>query len=285
MDLAQKLARLVGDIQTSMQPSRSFDERIAAVLCIPADKRHLVPAYTSLTDAAMRLVPPGWWWHVTHLEVEVLPTSPWPDAPISDALDYHFNGRPLGYGCSYFGARDKIALAVCIAALRARLGLLLKAKAKAEGRMYLVQTGNGPRIANVDGKLIGMPAGAWLDDDGKLIARKDAFPQYAFMEPQRGPEDEEEDRFEHHHRAFADFADKLAALNLAVVAADHDRHLVIYNVRGAIYQARMYPADDGILIETSDFITTRVVSSGTPAEAIAFADETIRGGSGGERGA
>ena len=37
-----------------------------------------------------------------------------------------------------------------------------------------------------------MPTGAWLDDDGKLIAKKDAFPQYHFQEPESEPDEDED---------------------------------------------------------------------------------------------
>lgn len=187
MDQVATLTTLVEDLKRSPTASEALDLRVESFL---NDGHAAVPGapYTSSTDAAMLLVPVGWWWHLSHLEARVIPTSPWPGMPVSDSMDYHFDGRPLAYACMYFGVRERMAIAVCIAALRARLGLLVKAKAKAEGRMYLVDTGNGSRIANVDGKLLDMPDGSWLTEDGKLIARKEAFPEYVFLEP------EDEDR-------------------------------------------------------------------------------------------
>lgn len=194
MDLVPLLEVLLEELQTSMQPSAEFDRRVH--LLIGRDQTKPVEAYTSSMDAALLAVPPGWWWHLSHLESQVMPTSHWHDAPVSDAMDYHFNGRPLAYSCATYGSRDKIAISICIAALRARLGLLLKARALAEGRMYRVQTGDGPYIAGLDGKLLEMPQGSWINDDGKLIARREAFPQYAYLEPDPEPEDSDpEDPF------------------------------------------------------------------------------------------
>ena len=199
MDRFRTLDTLVADLGDRRAPCTEFDVRIACFLQgvdPPADggwdafaAAGRTPRYTSVQDDAMLLVPPGWWWHISHLEAEVIPTHPLPDFPVSNSADYRFGGRPVSYGCTLWGDRSLIAHSIATAAMLARLGLLLKAMAKAEDRMYRVQTGKGAMIADRRGVLIEMPAGSWLTDDGRLIAHRDAFPQYDFLEPDLGGED------------------------------------------------------------------------------------------------
>ena len=63
---------------------------------------------------------------------------------VADGMDRDSGGRPVGCPCPCQGVRGRVALAACIAARRGRLALMLKAKARAAGRMWLLQTGRAP---------------------------------------------------------------------------------------------------------------------------------------------
>jgi hypothetical protein len=245
----ETIAAVVEDLQKhERRPSREMDARIHEALAVPAAEGGEIPAYPSATDAAIGLIPLGWRWHFSHLEAEVMPTDACPGVPMSNAGEYHFNGRPLGYGAMLMGSRALIPSAVGLAVLRARLAQLLKAAAVRDGRMYLVQTGNGPWIADLDGRLKEMPAGAWLSDEGEMIARKDAFPQYSFQEPEEDEEDRlfaEDDRI---FRAIDDLSEKLRELpGVKAVAADYERRLaVVVTADGESYGIEFGVAEDAV---------------------------------------
>ena len=175
------LADLAHRLATKPVPRRELDREVHRILL------HLhceePPGYTSDLNAAISLIPAGWWWHISHLEVEVIPNRPDADIPISNAHDYHFTGKPIGYGCHLWGVRDAIPSAICSAVILARCALKAKAAAIRDERMYLIQTGTGPMLVDRDGSVKELPSKGWLSFDGRLIAHQDAFPRYDFDPP------------------------------------------------------------------------------------------------------
>jgi hypothetical protein len=150
-------------------PSRELDAEIHAVFCSDAAYAEALPAYTRDIDAAMRLVPPGWWFHFSHIKADVVPTTQIPGIPMSDSSDHGLDGRPVRYCSMTFGDRGMMALGICGAVVLASLALALKADARARGRLHLVQTGHGPMMAGADGRLAPLPYGFWVDDEGRLV--------------------------------------------------------------------------------------------------------------------
>jgi len=147
-------------------------------------------SYTSSMDA-FQLITPGWWWHVSHLGVTVIPNAPDMQVPISNAIDYDRHGRAFEYHSHLWGdEREKIPRAVAAAALKAHRALFLKRLAFTDNRMYLTQTGKGPRLVNPDGRITDLPYQSWLTDEGKLVARSVMFPE---PEPEILPDDEDHD--------------------------------------------------------------------------------------------
>jgi len=160
-DLAAELSGLIDDLQGA-RPSPELDRRLAAVhALLPGGAQAPAAAYTSDTDAAALLVPPGWRLRFSGHAAEAMP----PESPVGMASHAGARG-PVGFRTAGGGM---LAAAACTAALRAHLGLLLLARAKADGRMYLVQTGGGPIVATADGRLVPMPISSWLDHAGNLV--------------------------------------------------------------------------------------------------------------------
>jgi len=89
------LASLITDIQRSMRPSADLDRRIAAVIGGDGEPGKTAPC-TSSTDAALLAVLEAWWWTVSHLEAEVMPTAPGTGAPIADGMDWEKRANPAG---------------------------------------------------------------------------------------------------------------------------------------------------------------------------------------------
>lgn len=144
--------------------------------------------FTSSMDA-FYLITRGWWWHVSHLGVGVIPNAPDPQIPISNAIDYDRQGRAFEYHSHLWGdEREKIPRAVAAAALITHRALYLKALAITNNRMYLTQSGKGPRLVHPDGRITDLPYKSWLTDEGKLVARSVMFPD---PEPEILPEDDE----------------------------------------------------------------------------------------------
>jgi|ERR1051326_1808214 hypothetical protein len=137
---------------------------------------HARRAYTSSLDAFI-LIPPGWWWHISHLGAHIIPNSRDQQIPISNAIDYGRRGQPVEYSSRLWGdEREKIPRAVAAAALIAHRALFLKRLAIDDKRMYLTQTGNGPRLILPDGRITDLPYHSWLTAEGKLVARAVMFP-------------------------------------------------------------------------------------------------------------
>ena len=81
----------------------------------------IVPCTRDL-QAAVSLIPDGWWWHLSHLEANVTPTKDVPGAPISNSTLYDWYGRPVGFRAMCFD-RDGLPAALCEALLKARYDL------------------------------------------------------------------------------------------------------------------------------------------------------------------
>lgn len=172
-DDLRNLDKLVDLLDKPPQPTRDKDQQLHKVFATtPVES---CPEYTKSIDAAITLIPHGWWWHISHLEAQVCPSHPLPDIPIDNAIDYYPTGRPIQYSCSLFGNRNALAVAVCKAMLLAHLALKTKAKAIENKRKYLIQTGSGPMLVDIDGSLKELPAGTWLSKTGEVVRRHSIF--------------------------------------------------------------------------------------------------------------
>lgn len=109
--------RLISD-ELHGKPKKDLDKRICAML-----QHKPVGAVTTNLKLALDLIPKGWWWHISHLEVKITPTGPSEFAQVSNAVDYDENGYPLSYRAMYFGNRDDIPRCICEAMLKARYDL------------------------------------------------------------------------------------------------------------------------------------------------------------------
>jgi hypothetical protein len=140
---------------------------------IPWSKKYL--NYLDNLNHAIQLIPDGWWFHISHLEVSVNPTSNVGNLPITISNDYRLNGRPVEYKHHLWGDKNKISKAICIAVLRARLASIIKNEAVLTKRRYVVQTGNGPMFADLDGSLKELPYNTWIQHDtGEWLTYKDS---------------------------------------------------------------------------------------------------------------
>jgi hypothetical protein len=73
--------------------------------------------------AALQLIPDGCWWHLSHLEASITPTSELVGgAPVSNAARYDQWGRPISYSAMAW-SRDQLPVAICEALLKAKFDL------------------------------------------------------------------------------------------------------------------------------------------------------------------
>lgn len=190
---------VIEQLEHETGPDEKLDEHIHDLVLANRDVLdRLMPmfplygnAYTSSFDA-MALIVPGWWWHVSHLGASVIPNRPDPQIPMSNAIDYTRQGRPIEYHSQLWGdERAKIPRAIAAAALKTHRALFLKCKSIDDNRMYLTQTGHGPRLILADGRITEIPYQSWLDESGKLVARHIMFPDEP--KPEILPEDDEKE--------------------------------------------------------------------------------------------
>lgn len=73
---------------------------------------------TSLPDA-LSLIPVTWWWHISHLQAVVIPTSDVKGMPFSNASRHDKKGRPITYRSDAHYDRSKLPAAICAAMLKA----------------------------------------------------------------------------------------------------------------------------------------------------------------------
>jgi hypothetical protein len=179
---------LADEISLLPRPNRNLDYKIHVLLV--DDISGNIPQYTSELSAAVALIPHGWWWHLSHLEASVYPNRAEPGLPLSNAIDYNLNDRPISYSYSLRDDRDALPSALCIAMLLAKWALKTKAASIKNERTYLIQTGSGPRLVDKKGLVKEIPHGAWINSNGILIAHKDVFPQYDFQEPEDNIEED-----------------------------------------------------------------------------------------------
>lgn len=108
------LPRLAYDLTFAKAPSRALDDRLYKAM-----KRYLPrlePArYTLSFDLALLLLPANWWWHASHLETKVIPTSPvkGAEAVLSNAGRYDDEGHPIGYTTMIAWDYNRLPLAMC----------------------------------------------------------------------------------------------------------------------------------------------------------------------------
>jgi hypothetical protein len=105
--------RFIAERLRSELPSLELDEIVCRYLNID----RVVPC-TSNLQAAISLIPRDWWWHLSHLEAKVIPTTPVNGAPVSNAQLYDFYGKPIGFAAMTH-ERSTLAVAVCEALLKA----------------------------------------------------------------------------------------------------------------------------------------------------------------------
>lgn len=97
------------------EPGPDFDRQFAVFAGLPTG-----PSYsTDLNEIIAALNAKGWWWHLSHMDASVIPTTPveGSDGMLSNGTSYDREGRPISYH-SHF-ARDAPALSLCTAWLKA----------------------------------------------------------------------------------------------------------------------------------------------------------------------
>jgi hypothetical protein len=111
---ARKLPRLAYDLVFAKAPSAELDRRVFETMRRFVTLKQRL-SFTSDLGAAISLIPDGWWWHLSHLEAKVTPTSPVKGAEkmLSNGHRYDDRGRPIGYDVQMYGERDRIPLALC----------------------------------------------------------------------------------------------------------------------------------------------------------------------------
>ena len=68
---------------------------------------------------ALSLIPETWWWHISHLEACVIPTTPPEGLPFSTAKWRNKKGRPITYRSDAHYDRTRLPSAICVAMLMA----------------------------------------------------------------------------------------------------------------------------------------------------------------------
>lgn len=112
-----EVRRFIAEILRKKEPSKNIDIIVCNFLDMVSD----VPC-TQYLDAAIGLIPDGWWWHMSHLEVVVIPTYDVPNSPVSNSKLYDFFGKPVGYSAMCWD-RKELPVALCEALLKARYDL------------------------------------------------------------------------------------------------------------------------------------------------------------------
>lgn len=133
--------------------------------------------YVGSLDDAMSLIPVGSWFSWSHLGFNYVPSVSVDGQPFSNAVDYygsgHRKGRPIAFeamGIDSVETRKELPQLVCKAVLKARRAAVLKAMAKRDGRMYLVQTGKGPLLVTPEGAFLEIPSDKHVTADCQLVA-------------------------------------------------------------------------------------------------------------------
>lgn len=126
-----KLDRLAYDLALAPSPSEDLDVRVFKAMSkfLP----DLLPGcFTRCLDDALRLIPPGWWWHISHMEARVIPTCPvaGTGGMLSNAGRYDDKGRPVGYDALISHEKERSALALSAAVISAVAALVRLAKAE-----------------------------------------------------------------------------------------------------------------------------------------------------------
>ncbi len=124
--------KFIAEKLRSEQPSHELDLEVLKFLS--QDVREPILPVTSDLDAAILLIPRDWWWHLSHLEAKIIPTTPLKGAPVSNSQLYDWYGKPVGYSAMCH-ERQQLPAAVCEAMLKAYYDLpaafVVEASAKA----------------------------------------------------------------------------------------------------------------------------------------------------------
>lgn len=96
---------------TETKAGTAFDERFATLVGATPGPHYS----TDLNAVVGALNALGWWWHLSHLSAEVIPTSPvrGMEGLLSNGSAYDREGRPVTYRSSF--AREQPALCLCTA--------------------------------------------------------------------------------------------------------------------------------------------------------------------------
>jgi len=100
-------------------PGPALDRAVCRLLKV----KPVRPVSTDLA-AAISLIPEGWWWHISHLEAQVIPTRPAPgmEGLVSNGASYDGYGRPVTYRAMCHD-REDLPLSVCTAMIMAAYDL------------------------------------------------------------------------------------------------------------------------------------------------------------------
>lgn len=95
-----------------------YDIDSAVIRALKAGASGALSPSSNLSHALM-LIPENWWWHIGHLQAEIIPTGPADGLPWSNAARHYPNGKPVRYSSPAHYDRAQLPRAVCAAMVRA----------------------------------------------------------------------------------------------------------------------------------------------------------------------
>lgn len=152
-------------------------ELLAAVLRLPQP-----PSQPYTVEFALSAVPGDWWFHVSHLTCEVVPTATDPCVPWHNSQFYRENGSPVRFRHTPVG-RANVAHALLCARLKAARAQLRTRRAVLLQRHEHVDTGDGPMVACPDGTLREIHYDEFLDRGNKLVRRTEQHANMGSVHP------------------------------------------------------------------------------------------------------
>jgi len=115
-----EIRQLVSRLEESSIGSSDLDDAVMRSLRAGEHRGEEFQPTRNIDDAIF-LIPTNWWWNVTHLGAEVIPTVPAPgaEAVMTNAGKYDERGRPIRYSSMSHYDRAHLPCAVCAAMLKA----------------------------------------------------------------------------------------------------------------------------------------------------------------------